>query len=243
MFSTLQNSLFKKSDIIKHFPEIDKDALISEIYIKGKYKDIIPTRKELAARRNKRIIISFYKKGDIWWIGKKGKELNFKSLNGLEYIHFLIRNSNQNLHALEVYHFGDVSPELQKQIFEPHQRLGKLDEKFDSKYLQELEEQILAESTDPEKKLELKEEITKILKLQNEGQYNFSQEASKCRINVYSSIKRAAQVIQRKLKEQGDSDIIRLFEVGSTKIIRSGAVFCYNQELIDFEVEWQLDPE
>jgi hypothetical protein len=242
IFGNLQDSLFKKSDIIEHFPKIDKDALISEIYIKEKYLDIIPTRTELAVKRNKKIIISFYKKGDIWWIGEKGKELNFKPLNGLEYILFLIRNSNQNFHPLEVYYSGDVPPELQKQMFEPPQKLGKLDKKFDSEALQEQAEQIFAKS-DPEKYLEIKEEITKIMKFQDEGKYNFPQEANKIRVNVYNSIKRAVQVIQRKLKEQGDNYIIKLFDVGSSKVIRSGTEFCYNQELIDFEVEWQLDPE
>jgi len=233
IFSDLQASLFMKSDIIQHFPEIDRDALLSESHI-----DRISTRKKLAAR-NERIKISFYKSGDYWVIGKKGKELHFKSLKGLEYIHFLIRNSNKNLSAPEVYFLGDVPPGLQEQMKVPPQKFGKLSVDTYKKAIQKLKEQVLIEN-DLEKRIEIEDQIEKLDSYQKEGKYNFAPEYDKYRINVYNSIKKAVELINKEFKEQGDNDLIKVFDVGRMKVIRSGIEFCYREELIGFDVRWQL---
>lgn len=53
-------------------------------------------------------VLCFYKKGDCWYVGEKGKEAPFDGINGFEYIHCLLRNENKLMNSIEIYTSGKI---------------------------------------------------------------------------------------------------------------------------------------
>jgi hypothetical protein len=235
--NNISNYLFKRSDIQKIIDSHDKKA--STIPPKN---DHIESKQADSNFRSDTKIISFFKSGDFWLIGEKGKEIPFKDSKGFEYIHFLIRNRNKSFHSLEVYHLGNVPSAIQGQITESSLQANKL---FDDVYENakgKLEETLESE-TNPEALLKIKEDIELLKEYQNQGKYSFTKDSDKCRQNIYKSIKKTTEVINNEFKAQGHSEIRKLFNVGKAEVIKSGIKFCYREELVSYTVEWQLDPE
>jgi hypothetical protein len=56
-------------------------------------------------------LISFYKNGQKWMIGKSRKEIILDELKGFEFIGFLIRNEGKEIDVFEVESLGQVSPD------------------------------------------------------------------------------------------------------------------------------------
>jgi hypothetical protein len=132
--------------------------------------------------------------------------------------------------------------EIKGQISEKQLKLEKLSNDDYKKALSILEEDLSIESN-PEKSIGIEEKIEELKKYQKTGNYPFGKESDKCRVSVYNSIKKAVEKIHKEFKARGDNDIIKLFNVGKSEIIKSGREFCYKEELISFDIQWQLDPK
>jgi len=142
--------------------------------------------------------LSFFRNGEIWKIGEIGREMDFLHSDGLKYIHFLLQHEHKELNSLEVYHLGEVPPELkdeQKNTFQAkndhisktayYKGLGLLEEK-------------LSEEEDLEKQEDIQEKINHISKqLQEEGRGFQSSSVDKARQTVQKAIKSALEKIQK----------------------------------------------
>jgi hypothetical protein len=49
---------------------------------------------------------SFFRRGDMWEIGKCGEEVSIKNIKGMVYIHYLIENCGKRVSSLPLYHSG-----------------------------------------------------------------------------------------------------------------------------------------
>jgi predicted nucleic acid-binding protein len=71
-------------------------------------------------------VICFYRKGNKWIIGEKGKEAIFDNLKGFGFIHCLLTNANKDMFPEEVFHQAFALSKVEKKqlstVRQPYQR-------------------------------------------------------------------------------------------------------------------------
>jgi len=159
-------------------------------------------------------VLCFYKKGEHWYVGEKGKEVSFNDMNGFSYIYFLLCNENKLFHSNEIYTAGNISDdnlprhqiiqedkdshgfEPEKPIYEkrltPSMKQRILDEK------EELEEKLQHQSLSENERIEAEDQLTLIKQYLHDrpGQDDTSK-VKTVRNNVQKSIKRALNKIHQ----------------------------------------------
>ncbi len=231
--------VFETSDVLAFEKKHRKSLPSSASLDPDSYKEVAKQEISTADIQDKTIdqhdipTIAFYKDGDDWKIGEKGKEKNFRHLRGFEHIAFLIRNKNYEYKPLEVEHFDNI-PEDLKHLNEIYfQKIG--DETELDNLIKHLEEQLSVEA-DHNKRDEKNRKLAKLKKIKNEGLNSFKQKANQCRINLYKNIKTAAQKIQKKLPA-----LKKYFSCGNHKVIKTGTKFGYQQDQFGLSIDWILE--
>ncbi len=192
--------------------------------------------KEVVDKQDGSPDICFYKDGDIWKIGEKGKEKTFFHLEGFRYIQFLIRRRNSFFKPLEVIHFGSIPEDNAELRFLNKIDIQKIYTTKDLSMYIEMLEKMLMPGMDQDKRDEINDRITNLKKVRNEGLSTYKSKADGARTNLYHNIKTAVNKITSEipiLKEY--------FEVGKSSTIKSGNSFCYQQENKKLPAEWILD--
>lgn len=64
---------------------------------------------EIPHQKNNIPTFSFYKSGNLWWVGKKGKEKSFNDDLGFRYLHMLLCSPNQEISAIHLASEGKSS--------------------------------------------------------------------------------------------------------------------------------------
>lgn len=190
-------------------------------------------------------VINFYKKGQKWLIGKKGKEGIFDDLDGFKYVHFLLMHPEREFEAYEVYHFGSVPDELKNIPKETHQKI--CDEKGKRKllnYKEELEQEL--EETDNLKEREkLRDKIEKINSCVNEANYSFSSGLEeKSRISVQKGIKKVLDIIYEQAEVSPSLKCVKkhLCRGKAGKTVKTGFTCWYRPNPL-YPVRWHLKGE
>jgi hypothetical protein len=84
-----------------------KDA-VSFLRKKIRFEDRISQQ----TRKGTGPVLVFYKAGNTWRIGERGKTGFFENLKGFDYIHFLLQHPDQHFDPIQVYHLGSsTAPE------------------------------------------------------------------------------------------------------------------------------------
>jgi hypothetical protein len=187
-------------------------------------------------------VISFYKKGDFWQIGKEGNEAYLKHLKGYELIQFLIRNENVSYDPMTLYHLGAVPEELKHLV-------SSSQAKYNKKTFAQVKEEIekLAEklegTSDIVEKEEIQEKIEKGEKYLNSSRYLFSI-SDRCRRNARELIKRAIEKLHKEAeKESALSPLKKYLTIkGTPKTIKIGFDSFYKPNPSD-SVKWKLTPD
>jgi hypothetical protein len=191
------------------------------IHVKG-LKDIKPKKSSR--------VFNFYKNGDYWNIGEKGKTKHLKHLKGYEFIQFLIKNKDRAFTALEVFHLGSVPEELEYLSQIDYQEV--IDESTGKEIMQYLNKKLNTES-DQNERDDIREQIVELRKQLKVGNRSFKPKADKCRVNVYNQIKRAIETIHKEVPSL--REILRL---NNPKTIKTGNHFCYLQAHFNPSIQW-----
>ncbi len=185
----------------------------------------------------------FYRNGQKWMIGEKGKEVIFDHLIGFECIRFLIRYEEEHFNPLQVHHLGNVPDDIRHLLYEiTYHKYGdpetittirKHKDKLEAKYVLETDPQILQE-------LEYKiDQDDRYLKQAKNG---FPRRMNSYGTNVRKNIKRAVTTI---IKQSREYPTLKPLEKllcldNPDKRIKTGNP-CWYRPDFDNPVEWKLD--
>jgi hypothetical protein len=154
---------------------------------------------------------SFYQSGDFFWIGEQGNSIPFKIINGLKYIHFLLRYPQEKIKPVTVYNLGktlktgnmvavDVQPSIEKKLYDFSK--DKKQRAAIRNMIKELEIAIDNPSINPLEKIEKKDMIEKLRGALKEIPIRTPKsESEKVRITVQRNIQRALKKIHEKLPD------------------------------------------
>jgi hypothetical protein len=176
-------------------------------------------------------VISFFKSGQKWMIGEKGKEKFFNNLKGIESIQFLLRYRGEEFNSLEVYYRGNVPLEL-RHINKPDYH--RITDKKKMIEIKEFLEERLTVVDDQEERDKIKQELSE-LKKYYEGDRNFKQLSDNCRTSNYHNIRRALNTIHKEIPF-----LKRLLTHPGT--IKTGNKISYTMDPSK-SVQWFLDPD
>jgi|GEM_PF-1699755 len=210
------------------------------------------TLSEREKKSSEGTVLSFFKRGNKWYIGERGKEFIFDDLKGFSYIHYLLSKENRPVTPSSVYHLGK-SPEGEKQsVSFSEKALEALGLSPDSpiydkpvrqmdwkliinKRMEQIEDEINSSELGQEDVLIKKEQIEKlnqVLKMQYDREYHPMSLNS--RTNVTKSIGRALTEIKKNIP------LLERYLNKST--IHTGNNFSYRPLLSD-KPSWVLFPE
>lgn len=234
--------LFRLSDIE------DLESEYDELEPKQPYqeKDSDPEKPEPIPESEQESIpiISFYKNGDKWLIGEKGKEKTFNHLAGFEFIRFLIRYEGGTFDPTKVYYCGIVPEEEQNELYgRDYQKLT--DPKTVTLLIERKEDyqDRLKETFDMEEREKIEAEVDKCDTYLKKARQGFKSKMDNYRVNVQKRIKNAIDKINEKAKK---SPSIRpltkyLCLENPDKRIKTGYFIWYHQDPSD-PVKWIIDP-
>ena len=85
-----------------------KKKYIYKIYNECNFKNILIEQAEVESDQadDGRPRWSFYKRNETWWVGMLGKEEPIIGYDGMAIIHFLLKNPNKFISAIQVFHAG-----------------------------------------------------------------------------------------------------------------------------------------
>jgi hypothetical protein len=207
--------------------------------------DAVPMVPDEVTEESSLPVLCFYKKGEHWWIGEKGKQVSFNEVKGLCFIHFLLRYPYKYFQPEFVYNLGAISDvgdvkidydELEaKGAFSQPKLTGRARSAYKVR-IQELQGRLEAEDyEDPSEAYEIKEEI-KELKNQLIGRKirDHTSEEEKARKNVSKRIDLAL----RKIHELTPS----LEQYLNKHTIKKGDS-CSYKPLLEDQPAWILHPK
>ena len=187
---------------------------------------------------------SFYLSGDFAWIGEQGKEISFKIVKGLKYIHFLLQYHQDSYRPTTVYNLGktlevgnmvtnNAQPNIEKKLYDFSQdRKQRIAVK---NLINKLEIEIDNPSINPLEKCEKEDRIAKLKNALKEIPIrNPGSEEENARTAVQRNIKRALGKIHKKLP------CLKRYLNEST--IKTG-VWCSYAPIPSDPVEWKLFQE
>jgi len=201
-------------------------------------------------------VYSFYRIGQKWFIGEKGKEGILDNLKGFEFIHFLLCNENKGFSPAVVYNGGkspgDDAPQNEmtaqeiealglhpeRALYDDQQRKNKSINRLQIESLiEQLKDELNSEDgQSPEeemvKKDEIKEKIRKLRALSQQMESRRAgrdpkSESEKARINVTKSIRTGLSKIEQ---DQTISSIARYLNQGT---IKTGDTCVYSPNIND----------
>ncbi len=209
--------------------------------------------------------IIFYRKGDYWLIGEKGKEEQFKHSKGLSHLYYLLRYPGEKIPVINVYHQGSPVLDFEKPMIEDslsykqdscHKKTDLETDRQIRSEIDNLKEQIKDLRSggygNPEKNCEeIEEKEKQIFQCENylkEGKGDFGKEQKRiqnsARINVQKAIKTALDRIFARCPFLEQFLQLRNAKNASERqkpgIITGG--FCSYQESPQNPVVWILDP-
>ena len=236
---------------------IEKAAVLN---ISGKVMNLKDASSFLRALKEKKTkgseepVYCFYKKGQKWLIGEKGKESYFKESKGLEFIHYLLCFEDKRQSSIIVYNLGKVSGdealhekiskrervELGMHIQAPvyNKSLSAKERKIIESEINNLKDEIESEGIlSPEDKMNKEEEIEKLNKVLNKKpERDYKSQTELARINVTKRIKEALKKIS---KDKTISSVSRYLNNGTIKT-GDNCVYCPN---VNDKPSWILYPE
>jgi hypothetical protein len=234
VFNIISNAYYNKSDVMSF---IEDDSSEPDSQMDTGLKEI-PDKHTIP-------ILSFYRNGQKWMIGEKGKEVIFDRLIGFEFIRFLIRFEEESFNPLQVYHLGNVPDEIKNLLYEiSYHKYGdsktvttikKHKDKLEAKYVIEI---------DPQKLEELQYKIDQCDRYIKQARNGFPRKMTAYGSNVRKSIKRAVDTI---IKQSREYPTLKPLEkqfclVNPDKRIKTGNP-CWYRPDFDDPVEWILEPE
>jgi hypothetical protein len=238
VFKIISNAYYLRSDAMKFMEDVYSEP---DIQVDT---DLEPDREEITNQHTVPVY-SFYRNGQKWMIGEKGKEVIFDHLIGFEFIRFLIRHEEEYFNPLQVYHIGNVPDEIKHLLYEiSYHKYGDSKtitsiknhkEKLDAEYVIE---------TDPQKLQELQYKINQCDRYVKKAREGFPRKMNAYGSNVRKSIKRAVETIISLSREYPTLKPLEkhLCLVNPDKRIKTGDP-CWYRPDPENPVEWVLEPE
>jgi hypothetical protein len=106
------DQILKISDVLFELSDVEKFEREAGLQL-SKRNEIVadsPFPEDKMDEKDGIPLISFYKNGQKWMIGKSRKEIILDELKGFEFIGFLIRNEGEEIDVFEVESLGQVAP-------------------------------------------------------------------------------------------------------------------------------------
>jgi hypothetical protein len=188
-------------------------------------------------------VVSFYKNGQIWKIGEKGKEKDFNDLLGFHFIRFLLRYEGEIFDPAKVYFCGNVPDEirsdLHKMSFQTH--LDPYAIQTIANHKRAMEKQLL-ETSDEQIIRELEYDIERCEAILRNAKKGFAKYKN-LRSNVRKRIKTAIEAIERQSREFSSlKPLLKYLCLDNPiKTIKTGISIWYRHDPSD-PVSWLLDP-
>lgn len=116
IFALIYDNTLDVSDLLFRLFDIEKletkyDELKPILHVQDEDSDTDNIKPTLDIEQEAIPVISFYKNGDRWMIGEKGKEKIFNHLKGFDFIRFLIRHEGKEINGKVLYDLGKESTE------------------------------------------------------------------------------------------------------------------------------------
>ena len=199
---------------------------------------------DAVARESTVPVIGFYKKGELWWIGEKGKEVSFYETKGLGFIHFLLNYPHEEFRPEFVYNLGATlavegkrtdHDELEAKRAFFQKRLDRKTRNACRIRIDQLQERLEAQDhKDPQEALEMHEEINQLENaLKRRKIRNHISEEEKARENVSKAIDRTLSEIYELVPS--------LNKYLNKHTSKKGDSFSY-RPLVDNKPDWKLYP-
>jgi hypothetical protein len=250
-FSDLQSFLITKpkyDELVNYFRLSEVKRIENEYDLKTftKSEDVsgLPTATDKTAVADKVPEISFYKKGQAWLIGPKGKESIFMPYVGFDFIRFLLRYPEERHDQVKVYFIGSVPEEIKAHLYEKdfHKYCDSKTVKKILNFKNEWEQEY-GMTSDPDHQEELAQKIEQCEKFLKGAKNNFSGSSKNYRTKILNDIKRAIEVIKKESKDSKSLELVLKYLQlkNPRRTIFTGNSCCYlpNSES---PVTWQLDP-
>jgi hypothetical protein len=250
VFSLLADKVLEISDLLFRLSDIeDLESKHDELEPKQPEpeKDSDPDETEPIPESDQETlpVFSFYKNGDKWLIGKKGKERMFDHLDGFQYIQFLLRYEGETFDPVKLFYCGNVPEEMRDALYKGHyQKYGDPQYQINiSNYKKELEIK-LRETFKAEDKNELEFKIKQCEEFLKQARKGFGVKMKGYQVNIRKRIMTAYQRINKSAKEHKSlQPLLRYLCLDNpNKRIKTGNFIWYHQDPSD-PVKWLLDPE
>jgi hypothetical protein len=268
-YSALELNLMsypKYNNLDFYFRLVDIERIEREYELKSSRKDDdksnTPYINEDTKKHDDVPVISFYKNGQIWKIGKLGRERDLNHLKGFDFIRFLLGYEGREIDVFSLYDLGmmPISDEkFDKTFFSENRKsfeeksegcsgfeIGfsgheKIDETAIAECRAEIEnlKKLEKDETDSFVKTKIQEKINEIKKYlrtnmkAKEARKFRLQRDENCRTNVFKRIKTALETIEREIPFMKDYLNHETIQTGSK---------CSYRQFGSKPVEWKLNP-